>query len=281
MAASYRGCAGRGRAVKKRGAVLVVSAALFVAAGCGDDGVAVTEATDSPEDTATNTTTTTVVEDPSAAAEDYFRAFASSRDPEIEQMERLSEPGSRAHAYAVHQIAVVRSSAQLEDPAEITVNEDTIDLRSLDENGEPYTTTYGDFEVDPDSGKLVNFTVNGESLESRLVVGGQPASANGITVSPVSAYETITSDRLWVVVDVSNAAGQPFASAVHQADYVNRDGSQQTAAEYAGPDEIQAGATATNLMIFNSSSPGGTLFFEGYLDDFGTEVRVEVAIPAA
>jgi hypothetical protein len=252
-------------------------------AGCGgSDGPAVTEADDAAGDT-TSTTTTTVVDDPSAGAEAYMRAFASNDPQTMLEMQDLAQRGSLAYGYALHQQAVTEVLQQGATPVpdDVVVTEDTVVLTGMDDNNQPYDTTYGDFEVDPDTGRLVNFTVNGTALEGRISVGGQAVTAHGITVAPFTAYQTVVSDDLWVVVDITNNAGQPFSNAAYDSSYVGPDGIQTQAETADAADEIQAGATARALITFLGAPLGGQLFYKGFLDDFLTEVNVTVTIPAS
>jgi hypothetical protein len=254
---------------------------MAVAAGCsGDDGVEVTEATDGADETVASTTTP-IVDDPSAGAEAYMRAFSTNDPTEMQAMIRQSEPGSPARAYAIHQQASVAAFPQQDPPDTVSVNEDTIDLEATPNEGEPYTTTYGDFEVDPDSGRLVSFSVNGESLDGRIVVGGQPVSSNGVTVTPVSAYRTVTGDVLNVNVEVANGTDGPFSAGAGNSSYVNADGSQVQTTYWGGPNDVQAGANAAFSIDFERSDLGGTLFYSGFLDDFRTEASFQVPFPTS
>jgi len=281
-----------------------------------DNGPAVTEADEETVDTTTSTTATTVVENLPAAAEGYLRAFASNDPQTMLEMQDHAQRGSLASAYAVFQQATTEALQQggppPPDPVEVTGN--TVVL-TRHNNDQPYDTAYGDFEVDPATGRLVNFTVNRTSLEGRLSLGGPPVTDQGITVAPFSAYQSIErdtlspysdgqateSDALYIVFDVTNSAGQPFNIAGGGA-YVAPDtalthypitangvcgGPEPCCPPVAGRpemrrcDPIAASDTARITVAFRGVPPGGQFSYGGWLDGFDTEVNFTVRIPAS
>ncbi|HMQ27569.1 MAG TPA: hypothetical protein PKA98_16380, partial [Acidimicrobiales bacterium] len=144
-----------------------VVAALVVLAACGSDGGG------SSDDTAA--TTTTVADGAGLeVGREYVEAVVADRGPDTEAMVALSAPGSVAEGYAVHLGAVAdvqRAAGEPLDQGEVAVEEDTVVLRLDGAGGVTVDTRWSDFTLDED-GRLVDFTIDDESLDDRLVVDG-------------------------------------------------------------------------------------------------------------
>lgn len=262
-----------------------VSAALVVVvlalAGCSS-GDSVDTTTDDSAPTGEETTTSESTATGGEAAVDYIEALATYNPSEVAAMIDLAEPGSFAHSYAIHQTAVARAGADSGlsrlEPAQVTVNGDEIEI--CDANNE--CSTYENFETDPDSELVTDFTINGIDADDRLVLGDDSVvSQAGVDYKLISAYISTSTESLFVAFDVTNNAQHPFDPGAFSATYVGADGRQVTAADAAGALTIQPGATATVLVIFDGADLGGAVQIEGYLDDPNfTITNHQVPIPA-
>ena len=158
------------RTARVRAAVAVV-AVVVAAAGCGggDDAAPA----DGPG--AAEATTTVAAADPLAVGADYLAAMAADGGPDTDAMAELTAPGSVAERYARHLGAVADVQRAAGEPAEqgtATVEGDGVLLRLEPAGGgDPVELTWADFTLDED-GRLVDFTIDGETLDDRLVVDG-------------------------------------------------------------------------------------------------------------
>ncbi len=261
--------------------VLVALSLAFVSSCSRDEGPATTEGTDPPAATAKSLTTTTLAErvaERDAVVRGYFEAFATADPEKMSAMVDFAEPGSIAHLYAIHQTATTRAFRDAGGPMlpdRITFRGDEVEKCSV----ESETCGIGaNFTTDPDSGLLTGFTVDGQSLEGRLLGGsGQATSGADAQFTLVSAYKSIQANSLYVVVDVENGPN-PLDISPWSAEYVTPDGRQVTASDGVGPAELRPGAKATYLVIFDGADLGGTLYMGGYSERGQSEFEVELPL---
>lgn len=264
--------------------VLAALVAVALALGGCSGGDSVDTSTDDSAPTGEQSTTTEPAATGGEGAVDYLEALASYSPTEAEQMLDLAEPGTFAHDYATHQVATIRALADsglttgLEGAVTVSASGDEIEV--CDPENE--CNDYGDFETDPDSDLLTDFTIDGNDLDDRLVLGdGAAVSQAGIDYTLISAYVAATSGALFVALDVTNNTDFPFDPSVYSATYVGADGRQISAADGAGPTTLQPGATATVVGIFDGADLGGAVQLEGFLDDPNfTITNHEIPVPA-
>lgn len=257
--------------------IIAATGALLTACS-GNEAPSVSE-TRAPD--RSSTTTTTSPSSGSGAARKYIEAL-SSRDPETMQTALANTlPGSIAEMYARHIIAVVtayRDGGQPVPESQATFSAGSGRVCDEGKTEGETCTEFADFVVDKKTKKLVEFTADGIRLDDRLVLGtGAAQSAQGASVRLVSAYHSVQSDRLFVVVEVK-AGDKAIDVYAYGASYVGPDGRQVEAEQATGSDGLQAGATGTVVIAFPSQSPGGRMVFDISDPDYNT-ATVTLPIP--
>lgn len=247
--------------------MVVVVATLAVAACGGDEPGPTAGEEPNPAPTAKPATTTTVDErkvDRDEVVRGYIDAFATSDPEKMAAMHDFAEPGSVADVYATHQIAFNRALRDDGDPLtaqRVTYQGDEAEVCSVE--GET-CGVWADFTTDPESGLLTGFTVNGQSLDGRILGGnGESVSAAGAQFTFVSAYKSIQGETtLWVVVEVANGP-EPISIYPWEAEYVTADGRQVGAVGGLGPADLRPDAKATHVLGFDGADLGGTVYMVG------------------
>lgn len=269
--------------------VFVVPALVLAMSACSSGGGPNVETVDEParvgaaESTAPSPTATPTLEAESAdvAAKKYLEAYASGDATKMALMAELSEPGSAAHTYALHQRAfaeAIRAEGSANDPQSVTVDGNRISLCGMGE--EPECGVYANFTAVP-SGKLASFTVNDLPIESRLLPHSDraPVSVGGVEVKLISAYRTAQSDTLIMTLRATNSTASEVTVAAYDATYVSAAGEQVKPVGYVGSSDLQAGATTSLAIAFEATDPGGVLSLEVFetenFDEIGT-LRVPI-----
>lgn len=269
--------------MKCRSAAVAVLIAL--GACSSDNGPSVGVEEPSPSTTTTeSSTTTTKVDNASEAAKEYVEVLGSYDPGTMAQLLELSEPGSLAHNYAIHRIAVVtadRDAGMMIPPDDVVEEEgDAITLTARNpETDEEFTYVYSDFKADPDSNRLTSFSINGNDVASRLLISsGQTDSAGGVNLTLKSAYQAVYGG-LTVTFDIENTTDRTVNVNTYSAVYIEPGGRQVQAEAAGGPVELRAGANAAGYVIFPDSEIGGEFILEGSTDDFmeGFEFTVSVS----
>jgi hypothetical protein len=140
-------------------------------------------------------------------------------------------------------------------------------------------TQYTDLEIDPSSGLLRSFSVDGVPIAIRVSGRGEPVTVEGITAVVASAVES-TAGELSVIVEVSNdrAGGVrvfPFAAV-----YAGAGGLTAVDAVGAwGPAQLAPTETGPFLLTFPTSMPGGVVSFTALTDE-GFDIALDVGVPA-
>ena len=216
---------------------------------------------------------TTIPGEPSdALIEDYVQSLAQP-DPAVGQA--LAEPDSPAWWMAMYQSLATGAvrDAGLEPDAQTA----TVASGSVEVCYEQATLPCNDldrFTANSD-GLIVSFYEEGNDIAPRLGVSSEPAAVGTSASARVFvSYRTVSPDSLTVVISVSATATTAFGSA---ASYVNPDGRQVDTSDRVGPEEVFSGASATFLLTFPSSNPGGRLFWSGEAED--TPVEFELPVP--
>jgi hypothetical protein len=275
--------------------VLLVVAAIVAGLTGAEDN---TDTADRPEATVTppgeqpvdeDTPTTTADEGDAAsgipdAARAYFDALASEDLSKMGAMLDNSVEGSPAALYATHQIATLRGLG-VQFGTTMEVGDDTIALTTItgyDNSGteQTETTTFGQFTVE--GGKLSGFNVNDTPVAERIRAGGEPVTVDGVSVRVVTAYQSALGNLI-LNVDVTNGRQGPIELSEFEWVLVTPDGRQVSPAQDAvnmSPGTVQPGATAGRIAAFEQVGLGGTLRFVAFADDFITEVRFDVPVPA-
>ncbi len=266
-------------------AIALIAAAL---AACGDDGDGGgAEGSGSPAPLPSGQATTTTPPESASGtdlAEEYLRLLASGDLARMGGMLDLATEGSPAWLYATHQIAAQRSAGGPAASTDVSVEGDSIVLCQpiLDASGNETENcnTFGDFALDGD--QLSGFSIDGVPMADRIRSGDPAgAEADGVTARIVTAYQTARGD-LALNLDITNGRDTVLAVADYEWAFITSDGRQVGPSElFAGmsPD-VEPGATAAHVVYFEQAPLGGTLRFVAFADDFATEVRFDVAVPA-
>lgn len=217
-----------------------------------------------------------------AIAERYLGSLTGDGGPDTDAMVALSAPGSVAERYAVHTGALAEIQiASGEDPESgtVSVDGDTVTVTFSGAGGPPVETTWTDFTIDGHS-RLDDFTINGVSLDDRLIVGGESDTTARVTATITSAFELVTNDSPVVIVEIQNGSRREYrlrhtlyATGPDEAD-------QASGSDPSGEGLIVApGATERAALIFGSAPFGGTVTLVGELGGSrGVPVRQELSL---
>ena len=255
--------------------VLVTSAALFSA--CSDDTVT---------DSATGGTGSQAEgsSDPENAGSDlpdedeveaYFDAASTHDVVALDRAVKLAEKDSVAEAYAAHLLAYANASLDGGTPLSGSLVDPIDDgFESCDDEG---CVRWAD--IRGRDGKLVDFTVNGESLEGRMSAGDGTRVAAGelAQVTMVSAYKSVTSEGLDVVAEV-RTGGVPIKLGLYEATYRSPEGRETVVAEFVGPSSLDSRSTATVVMSFPDADIGGLVTAPIFSSDFQARRTAVLAI---
>lgn len=268
----------------RRVAAITLIAAVLGA--CGDDGDGAADSGSPAPLPSGQATTTTPSESASATdvADDFLQLLASGDLARMGGMIDLATEGSPAWLYATHQIAALRSAGGPGGSTDVSVDGDSIVLCQpvLDASGNETEdcNTYGDFALDRD--RLSDFSIDGVPMADRIR-SGDPAgtAADGVTARIITAYQTARGD-LALNLDITNGRDTVVAVADYEWALITSDGRQVAPSQlFAGQSpDVEPGATAAHVVYFEQAPLGGTLRFVAFADDFATEVRFDVAVPA-
>ena len=130
----------------------------------------------------------------------------------------------------------------------------------------------GDFTLD-DEGRLVDFTIDDEPLDDRLLVDGPSTTVAGVKARVVSAFELVSNDSPVVVVEIDNGGRGRFR--LVDADYTAPDGLVFTTSPSGGGLVVPRGTTSRAVLAFATARFGGTVTLHGAVG----EAPVEIALP--
>lgn len=218
---------------------------------------------------------------PDNAARQYFDLLATGELSRMGGMLELAPENSPAQLYAIHQIALVRADPFRDGIA--ATNEwhnGSVEQCSeaIDASGDIVEEcfTFADFELA--DGLLASFTVDELPIAERISAG-EAVEADGVSARVVTAYEAARGD-LFLNVDVTNNREEPVSLAEYGWVYTTADGRQVEPADFGLASDIGPGATAATTVTYLQTPIGGTLRFVAFADDFLTEIRFELPVPA-
>lgn len=241
----------------------------LVLVGCGSGGGG------SSSDDTVATTTTAADRGGLEVGRQYVEAVAAEGGPDTEAMAALSAPGSIAEQYAVHLGAVADVQGAAGEPldqGEVTVEGDKVFLRLDGTGGVIVDTRWSDFTLD-DQGRLVDFTIDDEPLDDRLLVDGPSTTVAGVKARVVSAFELVSNDSPVVVVEIDNGGRGRFR--LVDADYTSPDGLVFTTSPSGGGLVVPRGTTSRAVLAFATAAFGGTVTLHGAVG----EAPVEITLP--
>ena len=247
---------------------LATSAALLSACSDGTEGATTTDGTGSQTETAGSGLPS---EDD---VEAYFQAAAMYDVVALDRAVELAEEGSVAEAYATYLLGYANAAMDGGVPLSGSLVDRTADGYGSCDGGD--CVTWGNIEGR--DGKLVDFTVNGESLEERITAGiGERVAAGELAhVTMLSAYQSVTSGDLHVVAEV-RSGDAPIKIGLYEATYRSPEGRESKAAEFVGPPSLAPGSMATVVVSFPNAAVGGVATVPVFSNDF--EARREAVLP--
>lgn len=254
-----------------RPVTLVVLAIAVLVGGCGSD-----DSADDPS--STDSTTAPGLSDAALVA--YFEAVASYDPTLLAEARGSAQPGSNADHYAGYLQAFATAAIEGGSPIEAS-DVERVDggFRACGGTGAPTScVTWADIESAEDA--VVDFTVDGQSLDERLVAGdGSLIEADDLaTVEFLYSYKSPQSGTQFVAVLVSAEAAALRIDG-DRATYRVPGGRGYPSAGAWGAASVDAGASATVVLPFEDAPTGGTasllLFAEG--DPAPAEVRIDTA----
>jgi hypothetical protein len=231
-------------------------------------------------------TTTTERQRPAEVAKEFFTLLGDNDINMMGLTVNLAEPGSPAHAYAVHQIARRRAGGVPElNIAEVRGGdiESCADVVGTDGTPQEFCSVFSDFTFNAKSGRLESFSGDGQPIDGRIKYGDPAgATSQGVTVRLVTVLEGAEG---WLVLnlEVENGLTTSLTVADYDSQYIGPDGQQFfPAINFVTnlPKEIQPGATAPSMVLFDTPDLGGTYTFVGFANDSTTEIRIDLVVPS-
>ncbi|GAA4837401.1 hypothetical protein [Garicola koreensis] len=206
----------------------------------------------------------------------YVEALASNDVAAAEDARSLTVEGSVADAYLTYQAHVAQAliDAGMANMASETVESTDEGFEICLESEPADCSIFADF-VGSD-GKIQNFTVDGKSLDDRLIVSdGSPVPGDqGAELTPVVAYKAASNETLTVGFDL--AAGEAPIM-YHNVKYRGPDGRQSDSSNSVGAFDLGADSMASQVEAFPGAEIGGELIIEiGYES---TMAPVEITVP--
>jgi hypothetical protein len=197
-------------------------------------------------------------------------AAIETSDPiELGRAQAFAEPGSAASAYISYNIVRFQATASV-NVAPIKkiivsrVNFGSYKLCATDSDNTVTCTSFTDFLVTApgaggSGGKVSSFTVNGESVATRLGRPGATATVNSVTGVVTAAYRTgTTRQALIVVLSLSNRSAVPRFVSANTIYYQRPNGSPVRTDGADGQTELLPGVrNAPYLVIFPGARAGG------------------------
>lgn len=269
---------------KARTSAALAALVLALASTCAGEGVE-PRANESGGGTTTSGSTTTEKPKPAEVAKEFFTLMGGNDINMMGLMFNLAEPGSAAHAYAVHQIARRRAGGVPElKVTEVREGdiESCAEVLGTDGTPQEFCNVFSDFSFNAKSGKLESFSGDGQPIDGRIKTG-DPAGATdqGVTVRLATVLKGVEG---WLVLnlEVENRLRTPLTVADYDSQYIGPDGQHFfPAINFVTnlPKEIQPGATVPSMVMFDTPTLGGTYTFVGFAKDSMTEIRIDVVVP--
>jgi hypothetical protein len=246
----------------------VVVLLALVAAACGNDGAESSSATTTTSRRGTASVSTTEAPNPGHAVVAYFRALASSDSLAISAAHDSAVLGSPAALYVdyeawVHLVAY--EPHQSIPDQRVMVGADRVALCPPQTTVTKGCTSFTAFQIDPASGDLASFEINGVRIDDRLVdLRTAPDVKDGdMLFDPMVAYESITTSAVSVIVDVSNGTNEPVTVDLGQSTFTGADGRAVAATSWVGPTVIFPIETGHFEVDFETAELPGRLTIAG------------------
>jgi hypothetical protein len=263
------------------GAMLLFTLALVGCASHAPDGDVTALSTPVPVATISPTSEpSTPTETPEFAGDDeaiegYMNGLASGRPDVARDALQYAADDSVAHVYLQHQANLFEASLDgglYHDESSVDEIDGGYEMCDVIDVCNAFTGFV------TEDGLVTSLMVNGQDPGPRLAVGdGSAVESRGVTATLLTAYRSISSESLFVVVEISTGAADAELF-LYSATYRAPDGRQRQATDALGPYEIGADSTATVAMAFPAAERGGTLTIEGIVDgDY--DKTIELIVP--
>jgi hypothetical protein len=214
----------------------------------------------------TTTTTAPIVELVPDLTVEYFEALAAGAVP-------LGLPGSDAAVYAEHQ-AASRDLLGLTTARSVVAGDQGFEI--CDPSNA--CTSYGTVAIDPTTGQVTSFTIDGVPVAGRVVSAGLMADRDGVIARVRSAYLSNGGD-VFVVVEIDNTTDvtvEMFGFAAVLEAGVTGAGIEATGAW--GSAILESGTSGRWLLQFPGAEMAGHLRLSGLRSD-GLDVSLTVRLP--
>ena len=245
----------------RRLVVCLTAMVALVAGSCGDDA-------GTPDAAGT---------DPIEVGEQYLRALAGQGDRSLDDVVALASPDSVADRYARHTRAlrdIQVDAGESPEAVEVTVTGARATVTFTPDGGAPVATEWADFQLGGD-GLLSSFTIDGVSLEGRLLGSGEPHVVDGVSARILSGFHLVTSGRPLVIVEIANEAEGTYV--LGSAAYRTSDGSEFATSPSGDALGVPSAGSNRVALIFDEADFGGSVMLDGDLDGapVGHELEVD------
>lgn len=194
----------------------------------------------------------------------------------------VAAPDSPAYYYAVHQTAIneaLLAYGESPVPKEVTVRGDGIEQCQPAADGS--TSCFLFRFVTDDAGLITSLSVDGESIDGHIGGRSDEVVTGPITASVRSSYRTVTSDFLFVVIDLESTVDIDIAAGAG-ANYITADGAEMAVGQSVGAKVLVAGARSVVVLTFPGVDAGGRIVWDltttECCDDFQLDLPVPVLV---
>lgn len=209
----------------------------------------------------------------------FAEALASQDVAAAEDARSLVVEGSVADAYLTYQAHVSQAlvDAGMANMASETVESTDEGFEICLESEPEDCSLFADFAGA--DGKVQSFTVDGKSLDDRLIVsdGSSVVGGRGAEVTPVVAYKAASNDTLIVGFDLASG-DDPIMH--NTASYRGPGGRQSASSNSVGTFDLGADSMASQAESFPGAELGGELIIEIGYESTGRPVEITVPIEA-
>jgi hypothetical protein len=191
----------------------------------------------------------------------YFNGVATSTLASYDRALAVAVPGSPAAGYVTYLRAAAQAVADSGDKQTLSYTSAEVDAGAFRfcTRGSSNQACYRFSDITGASGKVVDFSVNGKPVSTRVAVGAStPVRVSGVDARAtfVAGFESSVGDNLFVAVHLE--AGAHDVSGV-RATYGTVPGNQSRSARMSGPATVGTGSAASYVFAFPAARLGGTL----------------------
>ncbi len=248
--------------------------------------VALTGDDQSPTSSSTSTTTTEVVTTeptivpttvPRSVGDRFFSEIAQRTTSAAIRARALAADNSTAADYLDHLMGAM-SVAGDQPPGRL---EGAEPWRVCDAGDTTITCRSFDNLTVDDNGLVTGFEIDGIPINDRLVIDGNAASSDGVTVSLASAFLTVPNDSMVLVVDIENAREDvSLLTNGFAAVYSDPILGEFEITSAVGDDLIEPNKTVRMLFVFESGGLGGDLIVPFTTDDYSESLQIALTVAA-